>query len=148
MARSYWLVKSEPSVYSWQDMLRDGVTFWDGVRNYQARNNLQAMKKGDHAFWYHSVGDREVVGVVEVVKEAYPDPTAEGDPAWVVVDVKPVAELKTPVTLAQIKAEPSLAQIALVRQSRLSVVPLDEAAWKKILALGGGEKRLPAEKKA
>ncbi|MBX3472479.1 MAG: EVE domain-containing protein [Planctomycetes bacterium] len=141
MARAFWLVKTEPTVYGWADMLRDGVTHWDGVRNFQARNNLAAMKVGDRALWYHSVGDREAVGVVEVVKEAYPDPTAD-DPRWVVVDVKPVAELARPVTLAEIKADPRLKEIALVRQSRLSVCPLDAAAFGAIVELGGGERKL------
>ncbi|MCO5171607.1 MAG: EVE domain-containing protein [Planctomycetes bacterium] len=141
MARAHWLVKTEPTVYGWADMLRDGVTHWDGVRNFQARNNLAAMKVGDRALWYHSVGDREVVGVVEVVREAYPDPTAD-DPRWVVVDVKPVAALARPVTLAEIKADPRLKEIALVRQSRLSVCPLDADAYRAIVDMGGGEKRL------
>lgn len=148
MAKGRWLVKTEPTVYSWADMLRDGVTFWDGVRNYQARNNLSAMKVGDRALWYHSVGDKECVGIVEVVRESYPDPTSTDDPRWVVVDVKPVAELKQPVTLSQIKADERLKDIALVRQSRLSVVPLDADAFAAIVELGGGEKKLkPDEKK-
>jgi predicted RNA-binding protein with PUA-like domain len=136
-----WLLKTEPSVYGWPAMLEDGVTRWDGVRNPQARNNLAAMKAGDRAFFYHTDDERQVVGVVEVVREAYPEPGAE-DPKWVCVDVKPVAALARPVTLAQVKAERSLAAIPLVKQARLSVMELDAAAWKKIVALGGGEKKL------
>jgi predicted RNA-binding protein with PUA-like domain len=139
--RSHWLVKSEPTVYAWADLVRDGRTCWDGVRNFQARNNLAAMKVGDRALYYHSVGDREVVGIAEVAREAYPDPTAD-EPRWVAVDVTPAAALARPVSLAAIKEEPALAGIALVRQSRLSVVPLDAAAFQKIVAMGGGERPL------
>jgi predicted RNA-binding protein with PUA-like domain len=137
-----WLLKTEPSVYGWPQMLKDGVTRWDGIRNAQARNNLSKMAVGDRAFFYHTDDERSVVGIVEVVKAAYPDPEDDEDGKWLVVDVKPVAALKQPVTLAQVKAEESLAQIPLVRQARLSAMELDAAAWKKILALGGGEKKL------
>lgn len=136
-----WLLKTEPSVYGWPAMLKDGATRWEGVRNPQARTNLLAMKAGDRALFYHTGDERQVVGIVEVVKEAYPEPGAD-DPKWVCVDVKPVAALAKPVTLAQIKAERSLAEIKLVKQARLSVMELDAAAWKKIVAMGGGEEKL------
>ncbi|MBU3698658.1 MAG: EVE domain-containing protein [Candidatus Kapabacteria bacterium] len=119
----YWLVKSEPEVYSWEQFVKDKRTFWDGVRNYQARNNMQAMEKGDQVIFYHSSDVKAAVGIAEVVKTAYPDPTTD-EPAWVVVDLKPVRPLKTPVTLAQIKAMPAMNNVALVRQARLSVLPL------------------------
>ena len=135
--RGHWLVKTEPGTYSWADMLRDRETHWDGVRNYQARNNLRAMREGDHVLWYHSVGDKEVVGVAEVTCEAYPDPTTD-DERWSVVDLAPIAALKRPVTLAEIKAVEDLAEIPLIHQSRLSVMPLERAAFERILALGGG----------
>jgi predicted RNA-binding protein with PUA-like domain len=140
VARNYWLVKSEPGAYSWSDMLRDGETEWDGVRNYEARNNLKAMRSGDRLLWYHSVGDKEVVGVAEVTREHYPDPSADpGDDRWVVVDVVPVADLQRPVTLAQVKAHKKLGEIALVRKSRLSVAPLRAVEYDLIVdELGGG----------
>ena len=144
MARSYWLVKTEPKSYSWADMLKERECYWDGVRNYQARNNMRAMKKGDHVLWYHSVKEKQVIGVVQVTREHYQDPTTD-DHRWSVVDVKPIAELKQPVTLAEIKANPDLAQIALIRQSRLSVMPLDKAACDTILKMGGGTKKVPAK---
>ena len=133
---AYWLVKSEPSAWSWDDQVRDGTTHWHGVRNYQASNNLKAMKLGDLCFFYHSVEQKRIVGVVEVVKLYYPDPS---DPKGIfgMVDVKMVKALKTPVTLEQIKTDPKLNHLALVRQSRLSVVPVDVEAWKRICALGG-----------
>lgn len=131
-----WLVKSDPESYGWPEMLRDGRTHWDGVRNYQAANNLKAMKKGDRVFFYHSGGETAVVGIVEVAKEAYPDPSDEAG-RFVMVDLKIVAALKTPVTLAQIKAEPKLASLPLLKQGRLSVVPVDDASWKLICAMGG-----------
>ena len=137
MARAFWLVKTEPGSYSWADMLAEGECHWDGVRNYQARNNMQAMRKGDRVLWYHSVNEKTVIGIVEVTREHYPDPTTD-DPRWSVVDVKPVKALKQPVTLAQIKATPALADVALIRQSRLSVVPLDKDAFDTIVKLGGG----------
>jgi predicted RNA-binding protein with PUA-like domain len=148
MARSYWLVKTEPKTYSWADMLEEGECYWDGVRNYQARNNMKAMRKGDRVLWYHSVKEKSVIGAVEVTREHYPDPTTD-DERWVVVDVKPVLELREPVTLATIKATPSLADVALIRQSRLSVMPLEKAAFDAIVKLGGGSKRVgPAKAKA
>lgn len=131
----YYLVKSEPFKYSWQQFLKDGQTFWDGVRNYQARNNLQAMKTGDLVLFYHSNEGKEVVGIAEVIKEHYQDPTTD-DARWVVVDLKPVQELDKPVSLAQIKADDQLKDIALVKQGRLSVMPLSAAAFDRIVALG------------
>lgn len=133
---AYWLVKSEPGAWSWDDQVRDQVTAWTGVRNYQACNYLKAMKLGDKAFFYHSVDEKRIVGIVEVVAEAHPDPTAE-DPRWMCPDFKAVAPFANPVTLAQVKAEPRLAEMALLRQSRLSVQPVDEAAWALICAMGG-----------
>lgn len=135
MARGYWLMKSEPFKYSWDEFVRDGSTYWDGVRNYEARNNLAAMKKGDLALYYHSNEGKEVVGVARVTGEAYPDPTTK-DERWVVVDVEPVVAFKRPVTLAQIKADPELPEIALVRRGRLSVVPLTLAEFRHVMKLG------------
>jgi len=130
----YWLVKSEPESYSWSDLVKDGKTSWTGVRNFQARNNLRAMKKGDPVFYYHSVTDKQVVGIARVDKEHYADRTAEeGD--WSVVDLVPVKALKRPVTLDQIKADKVLQNMKLVRQSRLSVTPLSEAEFKRLLEL-------------
>ena len=132
---NHWLVKQEPEKYPWSQFVKDKGTYWDGVRNYQARNNLRAMKQGDHVFFYHSVSEKAVVGVAEVTREAYPDPTAkEGD--WSVVDLKPVAALTEPVTLEQIKADPKLEEISLIKQSRLSVMPLRAAEYRHILKLG------------
>lgn len=135
MARGYWLMKSEPFKYSWDQLVEDGQTYWDGVRNYEARNNLAAMKKGDLALYYHSNKGKEVVGIAEIVGEAYPDPTAD-DPQWVVVDVAPVVPFTEPVTLAAIKADPNLADIALVRRGRLSVVPITAAEFRYVAKLG------------
>jgi predicted RNA-binding protein with PUA-like domain len=135
MATRHWLVKQEPTAYSWDDLVRDGRTTWDGVRNHQARGNLQAMQQGDRVLFYHSVKDPAVVGICEVVRTAYPDPTAD-DPGWVAVDLKPVRALARPVTLAAIKAEPALRDIPLVRQSRVSVMPLDKAAFDRIVKQG------------
>lgn len=132
---NYFLVKSEPFKYSWQQFLADKQTFWDGVRNYQARNNLQAMKKGDLVLFYHSNEGKEVVGIAEVVTEAYQDPTTT-DERWVVVDLAPVETLKKPVTLETIKADPQLQDVALVRQGRLSVMPLKREEFDRIVALG------------
>lgn len=132
---NHWLVKSEPFKYSWEQFNKDGRTFWDGVRNYQARNNLRAMKEGDLVLFYHSNEGKNVVGVAKIVKEAYQDPTTP-DPNWVVVDLVPLESLKNPVTLAQIKAEESLADISLVRQGRLSVMPLKAEHFDKILEMG------------
>ena len=130
----YWLVKSEPFKYSWEKFNQDGRTFWDGVRNFQARNNLRAMKEGDLVLFYHSNEGKEVVGVAKVVKEAYQDPTTE-DPNWVVVDLAPVEALKKPVTLEQIKADDRLTDIGLVRQGRLSVMALKSAEFDRILEM-------------
>jgi predicted RNA-binding protein with PUA-like domain len=132
---NYWLVKSEPHKYSWEKFNEDGRTFWDGVRNYQARNNLKAMAEGDLVLFYHSNEGKHVVGIAKVVKEFYQDPTTE-DPNWVVVDLSPVEGLKNPVTLEQIKAEESLKDISLVRQGRLSVMPLKAEEFDKILEMG------------
>lgn len=131
----YFLVKSEPFKYSWEQFLKDKRTFWDGVRNYQARNNLQAMKVGDLVLFYHSNEGKAVVGLAKVVKEAYPDPTT-ADQRWVAVDLEPVQSLDHPVTLEQIKQDPLLQNIALVRQGRLSVMPLEPAEFDRILQLG------------
>lgn len=132
---NHWLVKSEPFKYSWEKFNEDGRTFWDGVRNYQARNNLKAMQEGDLVLFYHSNEGKNVVGIAKVVREFYQDPTTD-DANWVVVDLSPVESLKNPVTLEQIKAEPSLVDISLVRQGRLSVMPLKAAEFDKILEMG------------
>ena len=133
---AYWLVKSEPHKYAWDDMVRDGRTIWDGVRNHTAAINLRTMKVGDRAFFYHSNEGKEIVGIVEIVREHYIDPkdAAQRFPA---VDVAPVAPLKNPVTLAAIKADPALADMELVRQSRLSVAPVRDAEWAHIMAMAG-----------
>jgi predicted RNA-binding protein with PUA-like domain len=135
MARSHWLVKSEPFKYSWDELVKDGRTYWDGVRNSEARNNLAAMKKGDLVLYYHSNEGKEVVGVAKVVKESYQDPTTD-DERWRVVDLSPVKALKKPVSLKDIKATPSLAKMKLVTHSRLSVMPVEPAAFDRILKLG------------
>jgi len=131
---NYWLVKSEPDCYSWDQFKKDGSTYWDGVRNFQARNNLQAMKKGDEVLFYHSQEGREVVGIAKVAKEAYQDPTTD-DPRWVVVDLKAGKALKKPVTLSAIKQDGRLTNIALVRQGRLSVIPLTSDEYDIILEM-------------
>lgn len=131
----FWLVKQEPSKYSWEQFVKERKTYWDGVRNYQARNNLQAMKKGDRVLFYHSVVGKEVMGIAQITRESYPDPTAD-DPAWVVVDLKPVKPLKIPVTLEQIKSHAKLREIALIKQSRLSVMPLTASEFKIIIEMG------------
>ena len=131
---AYWLVKSEPFKYSWEQFEKDGQTFWDGVRNYAARNNLKAMKKGDMVLWYHSNEGLEMVGIAKVIKEYYQDPTTEED-AWVVVDLKPHKKLKKPVSLAQVKADKRLANMALVRLGRLSVQPVTEEEWNVVMEL-------------
>lgn len=133
---NYWLVKSEPDAYSWHQLVKDGNTFWSGVRNYQAANNLKAMKKGDQAFFYHSNEGLAVVGICEIAKEYYPDHTDESG-KFGMVDMKPVRPFKNPVTLAAIKAEPALAEIGLIRQSRLSVMPVTAPQWKLICKMGG-----------
>ena len=132
MAR--WLMKSEPESYGWADLVRDGATEWDGVRNPTARLNLKAMKPGDEAFFYHSMSDKAVVGIMRVIREAEPDPKA---PEWVRVRVEPVKTLARPVTLAEIKADPKLAKMELIRQSRLSVAPVRDEEWKLILEMAG-----------
>src|SRR5574338_1182933 len=131
---AYWLMKSEPESYSWADLVRDGGTEWDGVRNNAARLNLKAMKKGDEAFFYHSMSDKAVVGIMRITREARADPK---DSDWVSVRVEPVRALARPVTLAEIKAEPSLSKMELIRQSRLSVAPVRDEEWRKILDMGG-----------
>lgn len=131
---NYWLIKSEPFKYSWEQFEKDGQTFWDGVRNYAARNNLRAMKKGDLAFWYHSNEGMEIVGIAKVVKESYQDPTTD-DPAWLVVDFKPHKKLKKPVSLVQIKADKRLANMDLVRLGRLSVQTVKEEEWKIVMEM-------------
>jgi predicted RNA-binding protein with PUA-like domain len=136
MTKQHWLVKSEPEAYAWADLVRDKRTDWTGVRNYQARIHLNAMRTGDLVFFYESVTTKAVVGVAEVTKTAFPDKTAE-DPGWVAVELKAVKPLARPVTLADIKTVPALANIALLRQSRLSVMPLTAAEFDRILKLGG-----------
>ena len=134
MANQYWLVKSEPESYSWATFVKEGGTAWTGVRNFQARNNLRAMKKGDLVAFYHSVSDKQIVGIAKVAATAYPDKTAsEGD--WSCVDLKPVKALKQPISLAQIKSDPVLKGMKLVRASRLSVTPLTEPEYRRILEL-------------
>jgi predicted RNA-binding protein with PUA-like domain len=133
---AYWLIKSEPFKYSWDQFVQDGVTFWDGVRNYGARNNLRSMKKGDLAFFYHSNEGLEIVGIAKVVKESYQDPTTTEE-AWVVVDFKPHKKLKKPVTLAAVKATPALANMALIRLGRLSVQPVLDHEWEIIMDMAG-----------
>ena len=137
MAKSYWLVKQEPEAYSWSKFQRDGLAAWTGVRNFQARNNLRAMKHGDLVLYYHSVSEKQVVGVAKVERAAYPDPTAkEGD--WSAVDLKPFKALASPVTLEQLKADPGTQGMPLVRHTRLSVMPLTEAEYLRVLELAGG----------
>ncbi|MBI4184379.1 MAG: EVE domain-containing protein [Proteobacteria bacterium] len=134
----YWLVKSEPGHWSWESHVKAGVAEWDGVRNFQAANNLKAMRAGDKAFFYHSVNEKRIVGVVRVTRESYPDPS---DPSgrFVMVDFAAVEPMKRPVTLAEIKAAPRLAGLALLRQSRLSVMPVPAAAWRLLCRMGGIE---------
>jgi predicted RNA-binding protein with PUA-like domain len=135
---AYWLIKSEPFKYSWEQFLKDKRTFWDGVRNYAARNNMKSMKIGDELLFYHSNEGLAVVGIAKVVKEYYQDPTTDED-AWVVVDVSPVKTLKKTVTLQQIKADKRLAQMEIVRLSRLSVSKVQPEEWKVIMELAGEE---------
>jgi predicted RNA-binding protein with PUA-like domain len=133
--QSHWLVKQEPSAYSWDQFVQDGKTAWTGVRNFQARKNLHAMRKGDYALFYHSVIGKEVVGIARVAREAYPDPTAtEGE--WVCVDLVPEKALPHPVKLESLKTHPVLCEIPLIKQSRLSVMPLDAGAFEEIVRLG------------
>lgn len=131
---NHWLVKSEPVKYSWEKFLKEGITFWDGVRNFQARNNLRTMKEGELVLFYHSNEGKNVVGIAKVAREAYQDPTTT-DPNWLVVDLVPLQTLKNPVTLETIKADPQLQNISLVRQGRLSVMPLEKMEFDRILAL-------------
>jgi predicted RNA-binding protein with PUA-like domain len=133
---SYWLVKSEPFKYSWDQFVKDKKTFWDGVRNYGARNNLKAMQKGDQVFFYHSNEGVEIVGIAQVVKTFYQDPTTE-ETAWVVVDLKPIKKLKNPVPLTKIKSDPRLSNMDLVRLGRLSVQTVKDEEWEIILELAG-----------
>ena len=130
----YWLLKSEPDAWSWDNQVKEGASMWDGVRNYQARNNLKKMKKNDLCFFYHSVTEKSIVGIVKVVKEYYPDPTDKTD-RFVVVDVKATKKLKNPVSLDQIKENSKLQDIALVKQSRLSVMPLKKTEWDIIIKM-------------
>ena len=136
---AYWLIKSEPNTWSWEDHVKAGTAEWDGVRNYQARNNMQAMKKGELGFFYHSVNEKRVVGIVTVVKEAHPDSTTD-DERWHCVDVAAVEPLPAPVTLDQIKGEPKLEEMVLVKNSRLSVQPVTAAEWKVVCKMGGLKK--------
>ncbi|KXK03278.1 MAG: EVE domain protein [Acidobacteria bacterium OLB17] len=129
---NYWLVKQEPTAYSWDDLVKDGATDWTGVRNFKARNHLSEMKKGDKVFFYHSVVGKEVVGIAQVSREAFPDPT---DEKWIAVEIKPVKALKKPVGLDQIKANKALANIYLVRQPRFSVMPLTKDEFDEILSM-------------
>ena len=138
-ASQYWLVKQEPEAYSWDDLVRDHGTEWTGVRNFQARNNLRQMKVGDRVLFYHSGEQKAVVGIAQVAKAGYPDPTAD-DGEWVAVDIKPVKPLREPVPLTTIKAAPELAEMLLVRQSRLSVMPVTKEEFEAIVALGAGKK--------
>jgi predicted RNA-binding protein with PUA-like domain len=135
MARAFWLVKTEPSTYSWGDLVREGGTRWDGVRNAQARIHLAAMKKGDVALVYHSGGDKAVVGIARITGAPYPDPSAE-DPRWLAIDLEPLRPLAQPVSLATVKQDAKLTELALVRQSRLSVMPASAAEFERILAHG------------
>ena len=132
---SFWIIKQEPSQYSWQQFEKDGGTYWDGVRNYQARNNLRAMKKGDKLLFYHSVIGKEIVGIAEVTRESYPDPTTN-DERWVVVDLKPLKPFKVPVPLEIIKTHQELSDIPLIKQSRLSVMPIKKKEFQVLLKLG------------
>ena len=137
---SYWMVKQEPETYSWTDFVNDGRTDWSGVRNYQARNNLREMKNGDRVLFYHSGKDKAVVGLAEVVKSAYKDPTAD-DPQWVAVDLKPIKPFATPVLLAAIRYDKRLSQLPLIRQSQLSVMPLTKDEFDVIVTMGNSKPR-------
>ena len=133
--KSFWIIKQEPSQYNWKQFEKDRETYWDGVRNYQARNNLKNMKKGDNLLFYHSVVGKEIVGIAEVTREAYPDPTTD-DERWVVVDLKPIKPFKVPVTLEEIKTHKELSEIALIKQARLSVMPITKKEFQILLKLG------------
>jgi predicted RNA-binding protein with PUA-like domain len=145
MARSYWLVKSEPFKYAWDQLVADGSTYWDGVRNYEARNNLAAMKPGELVLYYHSNEGKEVVGVARVTRASYPDPTTDDD-RWLVVDIEPVVPLERAVSLKEIKADKDLAGIALVRRGRISVIPVSRNEFQHILKLG--KTRIPRRRAA
>ena len=132
---AYWLMKSEPGAWSWENQVEDGTAEWDGVRNHQASNNMKAMKKGDKAFFYHSVNEKRIVGIVIIAKEYYPDPTDKSG-RFGMVDVKALRPFKKPVTLADVKGEPRLENLALVRQSRLSVMPISDDEWQLICVMG------------
>jgi predicted RNA-binding protein with PUA-like domain len=138
---SYWLAKSDPDTYGWPDLVRDGKTTWDGIRNYKARNYLREMKPGDLVLFYHSGEEKSVVAAMKILSEPFPDKTSEED-IWSAVDVAPAWTLKSPVTLSRIKAEPSLRNIHLVREGRLSVMPLEKEAFDTIVAMGGGTAKL------
>lgn len=133
---AHWLMKSEPSAWSWDDQVRKGVEPWNGVRNFQAAANMKAMRLGDTAFFYHSVNEKRIVGIVEIVRTYYPDPT-DASGRFGMVDVKALRALPRPVTLAEVKAAPHLQHLALVRQSRLSVLPVDDQAWRVLCEMGG-----------
>jgi predicted RNA-binding protein with PUA-like domain len=133
---AYWLVKTEPDAFGWDQQVANGVEPWTGVRNHTAKNHLKAMRKGDRAFFYHSNVGKEIVGVVEVVREAYPDPTAK-EGGWVCVDMKAIGPMPKPVSLATIKADPAFAEMDLVRRSRLSVMPVSKTDWDRICRMGG-----------
>ena len=134
MSKNYWLLKTEPNTWSWDDQVKSKIDMWDGVRNYQARNNLMKMKKKDLCFFYHSVSEKSIVGIVEIVKEHYPDPTDKKN-TFVVVDVKAIKKLKHPVSLDEIKNNKKLKSIALIKQSRLSVMPITKSEWKEVLKI-------------
>lgn len=142
---NYWMVKQEPEAYSWDDLVRDGKTDWTGVRNFQARNNLRQMKAGDRVLFYHSGTGKAVVGIAEVAKAAYPDPTAD-DPQWVAVDIKPVKPLAEPVPLAAIRYHDELGSLPLIRQSQLSVMPLTKEEFEVIVAIGNGKTKKSRKK--
>jgi predicted RNA-binding protein with PUA-like domain len=142
---NYWMVKQEPEAYSWDDLVRDGKTDWTGVRNFQARNNLRQMKTGDRVLFYHSGTGKAVVGIAEVAREAYPDPTAD-DAQWVAVDIKPAKPLAEPVLLAAIRYHDKLGSLPLIRQSQLSVMPLTKEEFDVIVLLGAGKTKKPRKK--
>ena len=139
MAKGYWLVKQEPKAYPWSQLVQEGVADWSGVRNYQARNYLRQMRQGDEVLYYHSVSDKCVMGIAKVLREHYPDPTDDTG-RWSAVDIAPLRALKAPVGLGTLKADPALANIPLLKQSRLSVMPLDKEAFERILVLGKSKK--------
>jgi predicted RNA-binding protein with PUA-like domain len=138
MSKSYWLVKQEPEAYAWSQFVADGTTAWTGVRNFQARNHLRTMALGDWVLYYHSVSEKRIVGIAEVVREAYPDPTAD-DGDWSCVDLRPIVPITQPVELQVLRADKVTAEMALIRQSRLSVMPVTDAQMQRILELGGTE---------